>query len=238
MTSSGLYDFQLSNASVILEAFDRIEVHPPQIDRHMMESARRSLNFELLSWSNETWNFWKTTGGTIPLVAGQATYTLPLNLVTLEELYYSMVDGGGAGIDSDRIMVPIERTQYAQIVNKLQGGIPTQYWFQMLLVPQVTIWMVPQAGQSAPRFVLNWYGLQQIQDATLSSGETPDIHYRATDALCARLAARLAEKFRPDQLKDKMALADIAWNNLQRRDQEPGPTSLRFNISSYGTLRQ
>ena len=245
MTTSGTYNFQLANASVILEAFDRIEIRPPMIDRHMLESARRSLNLEVLSWSNETFNYWKLTNGTINLVVGQATYTLPPNLVTLEELYYTQVNGLGSNVNSDRIMTPIERTQYSQIVNKLQPGIPTQYWFQMLIVPQITIWMVPQTGQAAPNFVLNWYGLQQIQDATYASGETPDIHYRATDALCARVALRLAEKFGPADpsakmalMKEKAALADMAWNNLQRRDQEPGPTSIRLNTSSYATLRQ
>lgn len=234
MATSGTYNFALPNSGVIYEAFDRVQKRPSEVDRHMLLSARTSLNLELLSWSNETFNFWKTTNGTIPLVAGQATYTLPANLSTLEELYYSHVNGLGAGINSDRIMVPMERTQYAELTNKLQGGIPTQYWYDMSAPQQqVTVWMVPLAGQAAPNYVLNWYGLQQIQDANLGSGENPDIAYRAYDALCARVAMRLAEKFAPDKLKDKAALADIAWNNLQRRDQGKGNTVIRPNVSVW-----
>jgi hypothetical protein len=209
----------------------------------MLLSARVSLNLELLSIQNETFSFWKTTSGTIPLVATQPTYTLPANLVTLEELYYTNVNGLGAGVNNDRIMVPMERTQYAQLVNKLQGGIPTSYWFQMTIPQQVTIWEVPLAGQAGPNYVLNWYGLQQIQDANLGGGETPDIAYRAYDALCARMALRLCEKFGPADpaaksglMKEKAALADIAWNNLQRRDQEKGTTKISLDVSSYARI--
>lgn len=233
MTTSGTFNFQLANSGIVYEAFDRISKRPSEVDRHMLLSARVSLNLELLSWSNESYQFWKTTSGTIPLVAGQATYTLPTNLVTIEELLYTQVGGIGVGVNNDRLMVPMERTQYAQIVNKLQGGIPTTYWFQMTIPQQVTVWEVPLAGQDGPNYVLNWYGLQQIQDANLGGGETPDIAYRAYDALCARMAMRLAEKFAPEKLKEKADLAAIAWDNLQRRDQEKGPTRISLNVSSY-----
>ena len=240
MATSGLFNFGLSNSGTIFEAFDRISIRPPMVDRHMMASARNSLNLELLSWSNESWNYWKTTSGTINLVVGQATYLLPANLVTLEELYLSQVNGNGAGVNADRIMTPMERTQYSEIPNKLQTGNPTSYWFQMVIPPQVTIWETPQAGFASPNYILSWYGLQQIQDATLSGGENPDIAVRASDALCARLTLRLAEKFGPSSpaeraalIKEKGALAEIAWENLQRRDQEPGPTTFRMNTEAY-----
>ena len=241
MATSGTYGFQLSNASVIYEAFDRIQIRPSAVDRHMLLSARNSLNLELLDWSNRTFNYWKLTSGTINLAAATATYTLPANLVTVEEVYYTSVNAGGSGVNADRIMVPMSRSEFAMLVNKNQEGIPTKYWFQMLSpAPQMTIWEVPAPGQVAPAFVVNWYGLQQIQDATLNGGETPDIHYRATDALCARLALRLCEKFggknpqeRQMLMVEKKALADDAWGSLERRDQEPGPTIIRPNVGVY-----
>lgn len=237
MATSGTYDFGLTNASIIFEAFDRIGVRPTQMDRHMLNSARVSMNLELLDWSNRGFNFWQTTSGTIPLVANQATYTLPANMVTLTELYYTQVNGGGTGVNQDRTMTAITRQQYSQIVNKLQTGIPTQYWFQMLVTPQLTIWEVPYAGATAPNFVLSYYGLMQIQDANTTANETPNIHYRATDALIAGLALRLCEKFGPvPRLAEKKAAADIAWENMVRRDQEPGPITVRPEIGRYGRM--
>ena len=59
---------------------------------------------------------------------------------------------------------------------------------------------------------------------------------RGLDALCAKMAMRLAEKFRPELLKDKAALAMDAWAKMQRRDQEPGPIYFQPRVSVYGRI--
>lgn len=243
-TSSGTYNFQLTNGSIVMEAFDRIQIRPIAVDPHMLLSARISMNLELIDWENAGLEYWKIISGTIPLVVNQATYTLPANLVTLEELYYTSVNANGSGVNLDRFMTPIQRTQYAQITNKLQQGIPTMYFLQMTIPQQVTIWQIPAPGQAAPNFVLSYYGLQQMQDvANVGGTETPDIPLRAIDALCAKLAVRLCEKFGPTDpnakaamMREKAELAMSAWTNLQRRDQEPGPISLRPRIGIYGRI--
>lgn len=243
-STSGTYNFAMSDTNVVFEAFDRIGIRPPQIDRHHLISARNSLNLEMIEWEDAGFNAWKTTSGTINLTANQPTYTLPANLVTLTELYYTTVNGNGSGINLDRIMVPITRTQYSMVTNKLQQGIPTQYWFQMLAVPQITIWEIPAPGAASPNYVLNWYGLQQMQDANLEGGQTPDVVRRAIPALTAKMAFRLCEKFGPTQpqarqalMQEKKALADEAFDLMARRDQEPGPTQYRPNVGLYGRMR-
>lgn len=234
-SSSGTYTFQMANSSVVLEAFDRCGVRPTELQRHHMDSARNSLQLELLAWSNQGWNFWETVSGTINLVTGQATYAMPANLVTISDMFYSNVNGLGTGVNNDRIMQPITRDEYASLTNKLQQGIPTQYWYQMLITPQVTIWEVPAIG--APNYVLGWYGLSQIQDANLGGGEVPNIHYRAYDALCAGLAKRLARKFKPDAYQGVAQDFAEAWEAMVRRDQEPGSTTFRPDVSSYSRMR-
>jgi hypothetical protein len=243
MTSSGQYNFGLTNAGIIIDAFERIQIDPVAITMRQMQSARVSLNLELLEWSNLGFNFWELMSGTINLAVNTPTYVLPANLVVLTDIWYSLVNGAGTGVNQDRIMIPITREEYAMIPNKLQPGIPTQYWLQMLSPPQVTIWEVPQAGQVAPNAVMNWYGLRQIMDANLTPGETPDIHYRATEALISGLTLRLCEKFGPTEpqartamLLEKKTIADRAWENLVRRDQEPGALMMRPNIAAYGRL--
>lgn len=233
-SSSGTYNFTLPTAGVVLEAFDRIQIEPQMITRHRAVSARASLNLELQEWSNAGFNFWETASGSINLAVGTATYTLPTNLVMLTELWYSVVNGGGSGINSDRIMVPITRTDYANLTNKLQQGIPTQFWFQMLLTPQITIWQVPALG--SPTVVLNWYGLQRIQDANLGGGEVPNVPNRAIDTLCAGLTKRLAEKFAPSQFADKEKIFKESWDLFARRDQEPGSVTYRPNLGNIGRM--
>ena len=238
MASSGTYTLSLPNASIITEAFDRIQVPPTAITRHHLMSARTSLNLELIDWENDGFNFWKTISGTVSLVANQAVYTLPANLVILTELWYSVVNGGGAGINQDRIMSPMTREEYAEIPNKLQPGTPTRYWFEMLTPPQITVWSPPAVG--APSYVFNWYGLQQMQDANLPGGETPDAPRRAWNALCARMALRLCEKFGPKNTQERIALmsekkilADDAYAKFTHRDQEPGNARIMPNLSGY-----
>jgi hypothetical protein len=241
-TTSGTYGFDPSNAAILFEAFDRIKIRPQLIDRHMLQSGRMSMNLELVDWSNSGFNLWKEVSGTINLVPGTATYSMPTNLVTLAEVYYSTVNGDGSGVNEDRIMVPITRTQYAMIPNKLQQGQPTQYWYQMLVQPQVTLWEVPYVG--APTYVVNWFGLQQIQDVGIGTGQIPDVIYRGLEAFCANLALRLFDKFGPENpasaaimLKRLETNQQKAWDNFLTRDQETGPLLIQPNVGTYGQMR-
>ena len=244
-SSSGTYNFTLYNSSVVIEAFERIRILPQELTSHHFLSARNSLNLLMIEIENAGFQFWKLASGTLTLVAGQATYTLPTTLVTVEEVYYSQVNAFGSGVNLDRIMIPMTRTEYAELTNKLQQGIPTRYWAQMTYPQQMTLWEVPAAGQTAPTYVVSWYGLQQMQDAAnMGANETPDAPRRAWDALCAKLAVRLCEKFGPAEpqahaamMAEKVRMADMAWELMQRRDQEPGNVmTYRPRVGVYGRM--
>jgi hypothetical protein len=240
-SSSGTQTFFLSNAELLFEAFDRAHVRPSEITRHHLISARRSMNLLMQEWSNLGVNLWEVVQAQITLVTGQALYTLPSNLVTIMEMYFTTVNGNGAGYNSDRIMVPVTRTQYAMIPNKLQPGIPTQYWLERLESPVVTIWQPPFQG--GPSYVINYNYLQRIDDAGIGTGETPDVVYRALDALCAGLAKRLAKKFAPLEIRQQIvaettADSQEAWNNFVTNDQEDGPLIYQPNVGGYGRMRR
>lgn len=226
-TSSGTANFRLSNADVLIEAFGRLGIQPDALGREHMLAGRSSLNLELQAWSNYGLNLWTLVSGTIALVPGQATYQLPANLVTMTDLYFTPTGG------NDRALLPMTRTEYAGITNKMIPGAPTRYWYQMLDIPQVTLWEVPSLPDT-----IAWFGYAQVEDANLPTGETPEIHYRAFDALCAKVALRLCEKFGNAKLmQEKRDFADLAWAKLQRRDQEPGTLSMRPKLPGYGRMR-
>ena len=232
--SSGTFNFLLTNGSVVSEAFDRLQIRPTDLDRHMMMSARTSMNLEFVEWEDAGFNFWKTQSGEIDLVPGQGTYPLPANLVTLEEAWISTVNANGVNQDQDRILVPTTRTAYAALTNKSQLGIVSQYWFQMLTPPQLTLWMVPAIG--APTSVLRWYGLQQMEDANVAGGEAPDVPRRAYETFICGMTRRLAEKFAPAQYDAKLKMFEGAWERMTRRDQEPGPITHMPNVGVYGRM--
>lgn len=234
ITTSSTYAWSLNNADVLLEAFSRNTIHATALTRDHMVNARRSLNLELQSWSNRGVNLWEVNLLSINLVAGTANYVLPQELVSVLDVYYSQVDGLGTGQNLDRIMLPISRSQYAMIPNKLTPGVPTTYWFDRLTpIPTITFWQPPQAGQDAPSFVISAYYLRRVQDANITMGQTPDIPYRFLDALCAGVATRLSVKYMPSKYQILKAEAKEAWDLAVYTDQENAPISFRPGVDAY-----
>lgn len=236
MTTSGTTNFSLDNADVLVEAFDRCGVRPTAITRDQMTSGVRSLNLELLSWSNLGINLWKVQPFSLQIVANQAVYTagtgptnIPAATVTMLDVYWSQINGGGAGINIDRIMIPMSRTQYDEFSNKLQPGTPTMYWFQKQQPRQVTIYQPPLQGY--PTYQIAGHLMVRLQDANLGGAETPDIDDLAFDALCARMAYRLGRKYvtGPDKVQVMEGLdADRkeAWEAFADTNREDAPISM------------
>lgn len=238
MSSSGTYNFALSNADIIIEAFDNCGVRPTAITRDQMQSAIRSLNLELRKWSSLGVNLWAVKDFTIQLIAGQAVYTagtgpsnIPSETVTILDMYYSLINGGGAGINIDRIMIPMSRTIYDELSNKLQPGIPTQYWFEKLVPPQVTIYQPPL--QAYPIAQLGGHLLVRLQDANLAGPETPDIDPLGFDALCSAMSLRLAHKYMPAQVDRLKALADESWTVFMETNREDAPMTILPTASYF-----
>lgn len=88
-TTSGQSDFFLSNADVLIESFDRIELRPPALTAEHIISGRRSLNLEMVSWGSAVPLLWKidATPTLIPLQQGVSVYNLPTDTVTMLDTY-------------------------------------------------------------------------------------------------------------------------------------------------------
>jgi len=87
-TTSGQYQWSMNGADVLAEAFSRIEIRPPEITGPHMVEARRSLNLALQSMANVGMPLlWAVDLITINLLAGVATYSLPLNTADLLDVY-------------------------------------------------------------------------------------------------------------------------------------------------------
>jgi hypothetical protein len=76
--TSGTYNFQSIQVEILIrEAFERIGISGEFIEPLKLDSAKRSINFLLLSWMDKTINLWTLQGAYLPLVTGQRQYTLP-----------------------------------------------------------------------------------------------------------------------------------------------------------------
>lgn len=89
---SGTYTFDPSLGEMTLYAYNLIGVRNTAILQEHMESARMAANMLLGRWSSQGVNLWKVTRQSIPLVAGQPTYNVPTNNITMLDTY--IVTGG------------------------------------------------------------------------------------------------------------------------------------------------
>lgn len=194
MTTSGTYAFNPSIGEVTLYAFNRCGVRPAALTQEHMEDARMAANMVLLHWSNRQVNLWKVELVSVPLNQGQAAYAVDPSVVVILDMYITYGTGAAA---TDRYIMPISRTEYASYANKAMQGFPTTYWNDRLQSPTVTLWPVPDASE---QYTMNYYAVQQMQDAAFTSGQAPDIVPLWIPAFAYGLAEELAVNWAPDRL--------------------------------------
>jgi hypothetical protein len=163
-------------------------------------------------------------------VAGQSTYSVDLNTVMILDAYMQVDNGGGQL--TDRIIMPVSRTEYASYPNKEQQGFTTTFWFDRLISPNptVTLWPVPD-GSSAQS--LKYYRVRQVQDAVLQNGTQVEIPYLWMDAFAYGLAARLAVIWAPDKMQMLKPLADEAYNIAAEQNIEQAQQYISPQIAGY-----
>ncbi len=228
MTSSGTYTFQPSLGELVLFAYNLIQVRPTSIVQEHMESARMAMNLLLADWSNDTPNLWKVDLVEVPLVEGQATYSVdPSTIVMLDA--YIRIDDGNAD-PQDRIILPISRTEYASYPNKAQQGFPTVFWYDRLINPEVTLWQVPD-GVSAQ--YLRYYRVRQIEDAEFSSGQTADLPLRWLPAFANGLALQLARIWNPGAISVVAPFAEKSLLKAQGQDVETAAIYVSPMLGGY-----
>ena len=185
--------FNLDLNSIVEEAFERCGAELRS--GYDLRTARRSLNLMLLDWANRGINLWTIEQGTLPLVAGTATYDLPVDTVDLLE--HALRTGTGTG-QIDTSISRLSVSDYAAIPSKNSSGRPVQIWIQRRtgassstgtpVPPRVTLWPVPDSS-----YTLVYWRLRRIQDTgTGLSGQ--DVPFRFLPCLVAGLAYYLSLK--------------------------------------------
>ncbi len=228
MTSSGTYDYSLSNANAVIAAFERVRVRAPELRQEHMATARREMNLLFAEWSNKQVNLWKVEKISVTMVSGTAQYSVPSRVVMILDAYIRT--NPDTVYETDLYITPISRTEYASLANKITPGRPTVYWFNRLISPVINMWPVPDS--SGP-YQLDYYACVQMQDAGLPGGQTPDIPYLWYDALVAGLSHRLSRVYAPD-LEDKRKIdAKEAWDIAAEQNVENVPVFIAPSLSGY-----
>lgn len=226
---SGSYNFAPSAGAIIVNAFQRIQVRPPEILTAHLQQAVMEMNLLLARMSNLQPNLWTVDLQTIPLVGGQASYSLPAETVMVLDAYLRT---GSSTSTVDRLLFPISRTEYASIANKNAQGTPNQFWFDRLISPTITFYLTPD--DNGP-YVINYYRVRQIQDAMAANGANVEVPAVWLDAFVAGLAHRLARIFAPQLEQIRKMDADEAWQIAATQGVENVPLYIAPGLGGYFT---
>lgn len=215
MATSGTSSFNLDLTEIVEEAFER--VGSEMRTGYDLRTARRSMNLMFADWANRGLNMFTYEQGSIPLVAGQATYTLPTDTVDLLE-HVIRTGAGSAATQADLTITRISVSTYATIPNKLQQARPIQVWIERLNTPRITVWPVPDNTQP---YVFVYWRLKRIQDAG-NGVNTMDMPFRFLPCMVAGLAYYLALKVPggAERLGILKQQYDEAWQLASEEDRE------------------
>jgi hypothetical protein len=226
MALSGTYTFNPSLGELGLYAYGMCGVRRTEITQEHMADLNMAANLVLAEWSSQGVNLWQVVLTTTPLVQGTPTYTVDPATVMILDAYVTIGSGTTA---TDRIILPVSRSEYATYPNKLQQGFPSVYWFDRLLSPTITLYQVPDGNEVS----LSYYSVKQIQDTSLSQAQQVDIPYYWLRAFARALAAELAILWAPDRAPALKAIADESYLKAADQNIEDVPTYITPMMSGY-----
>jgi hypothetical protein len=215
MTTSGTTAFNMDLTEIVEEAFERAggELRTG----YDLRTASRSLNLMFSQWANKGLNMFTYEEGSIPLVAGTATYNLPADTVDLLE-HVIRTGAGNVSTQADLTITRISVSTYATIPNKLTQARPIQVWIERLDTPRITVWPVPDDTQP---YTFVYWRLRRIEDAG-TGVNTMDMPFRFYEAMTAGLAYHLALKIPGgvERLPILKQQYDEAWQLASDEDRE------------------
>ncbi len=226
MTLSATTQFGIATEqqTLIDEAYERIGREASELSANDVQSAIRSLSFVFSEWANRGVNLWKVSLQTQALTQGLDTFALNSNVVDVLQIYKRQTQGG---VNTDTMLSPISRAEYAAIPNKQQQSAngPNQFYFDRVTTPNLFIWQVPADST----FTLGMY-VMLMQDDPGSPTNTLDAPQRWFDAMASALAARLSEKWAPDRYDRLMSAAARAFDFSAAEDSENVPLRITPDV--------
>lgn len=216
----------LESIDIIQESFERIGMQFSQVSGNQLDSARRSLQFQISEFSNKGPNLWRTILQTFPLTSGVNTITLTTAVIEMLQVY---VRDASVSPSIDYILTGISRADYDALPYKTQSGHrPTQYYFERTITPTCFLWPV-QDNNSLTVFSHSWL-LQQDVGAFTNQFDAPN---RWMEAVAANLALKLAVKFAPERIPVLQPMAADAFNAAAAEDVESVPLRVVPNLQGY-----
>ncbi len=228
MANSDTYLFNPSIGSLALNAFARCQVRRTMITQQHMDDVFLESNLLQGDWAADGIIWWTVELVQQPLTAGEPTYGLPANTVSLLDVYVSP-DNGQSG--QNRLITPFSRTDYASLANPATPGFPTSFWYNRALTPTITLWPVPDTSTT---YLMSYYVYTQPQDAVLRGGGQAAVPYWWLNAYTADLAHRLSRIYAPALEAVRKTDRDEAY---QRACKQVEPSAMYITPGLAGYFR-
>ena len=228
MTTTSTTAFNLDLNALVEDAFERNGAELRS--GYDLRTARRSLNLLTIEWANRGINLWTVEEGSIPLLPGVGTYSLPIDTIDLlDHVVRTGTDQNQQDINISRISV----STYSTIPNKNSQGRPIQIYINrqsgatsataVVQSPTVTVWPKPDGSAT---YTLVYWRLRRIQDAG-NGTTTQDIPFRFLPAMVAGLAYYLSMKLPEGMVRMQMLKADYEQQFQLAADEDREKASLR-----------
>lgn len=225
---SNTYEFDPSLGEALIGAYSRIGVRRTELTTQHMADARFEANMVMSDWQGDGFNPWQIELVTQTIISGQSQYSVPNTTVFLLDVYIRQNPGNS--MPSDRILLPISRTDWASTANKTMTGFPTSFWYDRLLSPVLTLWPVPD--QTIVNG-LNYYVQKRPMDMNNENGTQIAIPYEAYDCFVWCLAERLAFIYAPDRLAVVGPRKQQAYQRMLQTTTENVPMDFAVNMRGY-----
>ena len=191
---TGAYNFFPTTGELVSAAYARIQIRRSEILQEHMQNAANECNLLQVNWANLGPLLWTVDLVTQTLDGTTQTFAVDPSTVMILDAYVSTNNNSASY--SDRIIMPLSRTEWASTPDKTQPGSPTSFWFDRLYPsPTITLWPFPD-GTSETSF--SYYRFRNIQDAAFGGASTPQVPYLWLDAWVAGLAHRLSRIYKPE----------------------------------------
>lgn len=225
MATSGTASIDFDVNEILEEAWERATEGGDLRSGYQLRTARRSLNLLLQEWANRGINFFTIEEIAVPLIQGQASYTLPADTVDIIE---HVVRQGTGQNQTDLSVSRISVTDYATLSNKNTPGRPNQIYVQRVSPPVVTVYPIPDRSD----YVLKAWRLRRIQDAA-TGANTLDMPFRFLPAITAGVAYMIAMKVPGGQARVPLLKAayNEAWQLASEEDRDRA--SVTFSPAGY-----
>lgn len=227
MSTSGTATVNFDVTEILQEAWERATAGGDIRAGYQVRTARRSLNLCLMEMANKGLNLFTIEELSIPLIAGQATYNLPLDTIDIIEGVIRTNVGSQIDIGISRVSLPT----YANTPNKTTRGRPNQFYVNRQTLPNVTFYLVPDKSSY---YTFVYWRLRRVQDAA-QGANTMDMPFRFLPMLIAGVAYHLSRKVPDGNLRTDTLKQDFLELMQDAFDEDRDRTS--FYLSPMGRMR-